>query len=100
MRVVGVGEHDVSVAIDEAGEDGRLGKVDDVGAGWDLDLVGGSDARDFFAVDDDDLIAEHFAGADVEKMAGADVGVGVGPGCGEGGGRRDERGDDSGCKCE
>ena len=69
-------DHDVGVAIDEAGEDGGLAEVDDVGASGDLDLVGGRDSGDFFALDDDDLIAEHLAGADVEEMTGADVSVG------------------------
>ena len=46
----------------------------------------GAMLRDFFAVDDDDLIAEHFASADVEKMTGANVGVGRSGG--EGGGGR------------
>ena len=78
VGVVGIGEHDVGVAIDEAGEDGGLGEVDDVGAGWDLDFVGWGDTGDFVAVDDDDLIAEHFSRADIEEMAGADVGVGGG----------------------
>ena len=76
VRVVGIGEHDVRVAIDQAGEDGGLGEVDDVRAGGDLDLVGGSDARDFIAVDHDDLVAQHLAIADIEEMPGADVGVG------------------------
>ena len=76
VRVVRIGEHDVGVAIDEAGEDGGLAEVDDVGAGGDLDLVGGSDAGDFFAVDHDDLVAQHLAIPDIEEMPGADVGVG------------------------
>ena len=78
VGVVGVGEHDVGVAIDKAGEDGGLGEVDDVGAGGDLGLVGWGDVGDFVAVDDNNLVAEHFARADVEKMTGADVGVGRG----------------------
>ena len=76
MGVVGIGEHDVGVAIDEAGEDSGLSEVDDVGAGWDLDLVGRRDAGDFVSVNYDDLIAEHLAGADVEEMTGADVSEG------------------------
>ena len=58
MRVVGVGEHDVGVAVDEAGEDSGLGEVENVCAGRDLDLIGGRDAGDFFAVDDDASMQE------------------------------------------
>ena len=53
---------------------------------------------DFVAVDDDDLVAEHLAIADIEEMTGADVGVGRRRG--EGGGGRNKRDDDCYRECE
>ncbi len=66
-------EKDVGVGVDEAGEDGGVGEVDDVEAGGRLG-GGGGDFYDAVVLDDDDLVFERRVGGAVDEGAGADDG--------------------------
>ena len=96
MRVVGVGKHDVGVAIDQAGKDGRLRKIHNFGPGGNRLLAGWADAIDALAANNDDLIVKKLSGTNVEQLARPNILrrrgsrlLGDGDRAGEGSGLRD-----------
>ena len=68
-------EEDVRVGVDEAGEDGGVGEVDDVEAGDSAGVAG--DFYDAVILDEDELVFERRVGGAVDQGACADDGEAV-----------------------
>ncbi len=60
----------VGVVVDQAGQDGGMAEIDDAGAGGSGNI--GADLRDAVAFDQDVLVGEDLAGADVDEFASLD----------------------------
>ena len=70
-----VGCHgEVGVDVDEAGQQGVTGEIDDAVAGLGGRRAGGGDGDNFVALHDDGLIGRLLAGVDVDDVAGAQEG--------------------------
>ena len=73
-RVVAIGARaQVGVAVDQAGEHGGFGEVDDLGACGNLRGVRGLHRLDALALDDDDHVLADVVAGGVEEAAGANV---------------------------